>query len=1050
MQLRPIRALPRWPFGLALAASLLCAGSGAGEPLSYNRDIRPIISKHCFTCHGPDAASRKAELRLDEREAAVSSGAIVPGDAGASALMARILAANPNDIMPPPEAKLELSEAQKETLRRWIGEGAPYEAHWAFVPPQRRPVPAMEDAPTAPDAFIRARLAAEGLQPAPEASKETLIRRAALDLTGLPPTLAEIDAYLADDSPDAYERMVDRFLNGPHYAEHQAGQWLDVARYADTYGYQNDRNSTVWPWRDWVIRAFGQNMPYDEFARAQIAGDLIPDATQDQRLATAFNRLHRQTNEGGSVLEEFRVAYVADRAETFGTAFLGLTVSCARCHDHKFDPISQTNYFQLFAFFNNIDESGMYSHFTEVIPSPSMFVYGDGEKTRHEALRAAIAGQEAQAKRAREAAGERFAAWKDDPNRAVAAPGPVAALPLDVVAEGTTPNSAKEESEATLTLGPELAAGAEGMALLFDGDNGVELAEPEVAFDRFQPFSFSLWVRTPDHGPRYVVFHRSMAAEDAANRGYEFMLLEGRPTFSLSHFWPGNAIQVQARAIPANRWTHVAIAYDGSSRADGITIYIDGEAAPLETVRDGLKKTILYEGEADLSKPPLQLAMRFRDNGFKGGRIDNFLVFDRELTALEARSLAGKTNLASAVDERAATESPDPHLFDFYTATADDALRDQRDALLAARKEEADFAGALREIMVMEEMPEVRQAYRLDRGEYDHRAEPVEPDTPVAIMPMDPEWPRNRLGLAQWLTDPANPLTARVAVNRFWQQLFGQGLVKTQEDFGTHGALPSHPDLLDHLALDFIASGWDVKALLKQIAMTAAYRQDSAADPALRERDPDNTLLARGPSGRLSAEQIRDSALASSGLLVAKQGGPSVKPYQPEGLWKESGTAAYKPDTGEGLYRRSLYTFIKRTMPPPSLLTFNATGREYCLVRRESTVTPLQALVLLNDPQYIEAARVLAAGALAESGEAWIADAFRRLTSRAPDGEELRILKAAFEEQAGYFAGDPEAAKAYLAIGEQPTPEGADPARLAAATALAQAIMNHEEFQVKQ
>lgn len=1037
-----------WVSGLL--AAIVALSVPAEEPLQYNRDIRPILSKHCFTCHGPDTAARKADLRLDRPEAALAAKAIVPGDLAGSEVVARIFATDAKDVMPPPEAKLELTEAQKAMLKRWIAEGAKYEKHWAFIPPQRHAAPAVADAPTPEDAFIRTRLAAEGLAPTPEASRETLIRRVALDLTGLPPTIAEIDSYLADTSPRAYETMVDHFLNGPNYAEHMTSQWLDVARYADTFGYQADRDTTVWPWRDWVIRAFDKNMPYDEFIREQIAGDLLPNATQDQHLATAFNRLHRQTNEGGSVLEEFRVNYVSDRTETFGTAFLGLTISCARCHDHKFDPISQKNYFELSAYFSNIDESGMYAHFTSAIPSPSMFVYGEGEKERHEALRAAISGKEALARQARVESSTRFDAWRQDPNRAVTAPVPVVDLPLDTQAEGKTRNIAGEGSDATLSRAPESVPGPEGGALLFNGDNGLDLATAAAAFDRFQPFSFSMWLRTPDLGARYVIFHKTMAAEDAANRGYEFMLLEGKPTFSLCHFWPGNAIQVQAAAIPVNTWTHCTITYDGSSRADGLAIFINGEAVPLTVVRDGLKKSLFYESEKDPAKPPLQLAMRFRDSGFKGGRIDSFKVFNRRLSALEASALAGKINLASEVDKLAAQAQPDARLTEYYAETADAPLREQLAALEASRKEEADFIAGVREIMTMTEMAEVRPTYRLERGEYNHRAEVVQPGVPNDILPLDPALPHNRFGLAQWLTDPANPLTARVAVNRLWQGLFGQGLLKTQEDFGTRSVPPTYPELLDNLALDFVESGWDVKAMLKKIVMTAAYRQESLADPALLERDPENVLLARGPRHRMSAEQIRDNALASSGLLVLKQGGPSVKPYQPEGLWKDGPTSSYKPDTGEGLYRRSLYTFIKRTMPPPSLLTFNATGREYCLVRRESTMTPLQALVLLNDPQYIEAARVLAADALAGSGDGWIGAVFRRLTGRKPDGEELRILRAAFDEQVALFGRDPAGAKSYVSIGEKPVPEGADPVRLAAATALAQAIMNHEEFQVKQ
>jgi len=1031
-----------------LFAGIVTAPAFAGGTLKYNRDIRPIIAKHCFACHGPDSAARKADLRLDRPEDPSALKALLPGNPDASPLVARIFSEDPDECMPPPEAKLELTEAQKATLKQWVAEGAAYEKHWAFIPPVRHTPPV--DAPTPIDAFTRAALAEQGLAPAPEADKEVLIRRVAMDLTGLPPTLAEIDAYLRDSSPAAYETMVDSYLNRPAYAERMASQWLDVARYADTYGYQNDKENEVWPWRDWVIRAFEQNLPYDEFVRWQLAGDLLPNATQDQRLATAFNRLHRQTNEGGSVLEEFRVAYVSDRTETFATAFLGLTLGCAKCHDHKFDPLSQENYYELSAYFSNIDESGMYSHFTKVIPSPSMYVYKDGEKERHESLLQAITQQEAAIPAAQKSAAERFDTWKADLNRQVTVPKATIDIPFETVADDKSPNIAKEESQATLSQSPETVIGPEGNALRFNGDNGVDLLDKSTAFERYQPFSFSLWLKTPKRAPRYVVFHRSMAAEDAANRGYEFLLIDGKPTFSLCHFWPGNAIQVQTRdAIPENVWTHVAITYDGSSRASGVTIYVNGEAHALDIVRDALKETILYEGEEE--NPPLQLAKRFRDTGFKGGQIDSFKGFDRCLSELEILSISGRVNLLAEVDLRATRSHQNTMLFDYYLRAVDAPYREALAALETTRKEEQDFIAGIQEIMIMEEMADARPAYFLDRGEYNHPKHQVYPGVPEEIYPMPAGLSQNRLGLVEWLVDPQNPLTARVEVNRLWQQCFGRGLVKTQEDFGVQGALPSHPELLDYLAIEFIDSGWDIKAMLKRIVLSEAYRQDSYANPELLERDPENALLARGPRHRLTAEQIRDNALASSGLLVPKTGGPSAKPYQPEGLWKETSSAAYTPDTGEGLYRRSLYTFIKRTMPPPSLLTFNATSREVCVVRRESTVTPMQALVLLNDPQYIEAARVLATEAIS-TGETtvWITNVFRRLTSRMPDEVELRILSNAFAAQEALFASDPDGAKAYLAYGEKPVPEGMDPVQLAAATAITQAIMNHEEFQVKQ
>ncbi|MCF6287448.1 MAG: DUF1553 domain-containing protein, partial [Candidatus Hydrogenedentes bacterium] len=710
------------------------------------------------------------------------------------------------------------------------------------------------------------------------------------------------------------------------------------------------------------IQSFNDNMPYDQFILEQLAGDLLPDATQDQRLATAFNRLHRQTNEGGSVLEEFRAAYVSDRTETFGTAFLGLTLNCARCHDHKFDPVSQENYYQLSAFFNNIDESGMYSHFTKAVPSPSMLLYGDGGQERHAQLRAAIVGEEDKlAASADGAAGAGFAAWLKDPERTIPLPVPVVSLSLDTVAEGKTPDSAGEARFATLTRSPKPVPGPEGQALLFDGDDGLALKDKAAAFARYQPVSFGIWLRQEQIAPRSVIFHRSKAAEVAGSRGYELLLLDGKPTFSLCHFWPGNAIRVQAKeALPVQTWTHCAITYDGSSRAEGVTLYVNGKAIEVNVIRDGLTKTILYAGEADT---PVQLAMRFRDSGFKGGRLDAFKVFDRCLTPLEVEALAGRANLVANLEQRIAAGGEDGAVRSYHIKAVDSGYREQCAALTAARKAEADFVAATPSVMVMEETAP-RTTYILERGAYNKHGKTVEPGTPENILPMPAGAPRNRLGLAQWLCDPDNPLTARVAVNRLWQQCFGQGLVKTQEDFGTQGALPEHQQVLDMLAVNFVRNGWDVKALLREIVMSATYRQDSRATPALLARDLDNTLLARGPRSRLSAEQIRDNALASAGLLVAKVGGASVKPYQPEGLWEEASNHTYTQDRGEGLYRRSLYTFIKRTVPPPSMLTFNATSREVCLVRRESTVTPLQALVLLNDPQYVEAARNLAATTL--------------------------------------------------------------------------------------
>jgi hypothetical protein len=1045
-----------WPWiALFLTAfsAAICARTAVADEIRFNRDIRPILADTCFPCHGPDSAKRKGELRLDETEAARASSAIVPGDVNASALIARVTTADLDDRMPPPESKLTLNEEQIALLRAWIEGGAEYEPHWAFIPVEEPGVPDVADAATPIDAYLKDHLQREGIEPSPEADAETLIRRVTLDLTGLPPTVDAIDRFMSDKSPGAYERVVDRLLASPAYGERMAMDWLDIARYADTYGYQNDKDNNVWPWRDWVIEAFNQNLPYDDFITWQLAGDLLPNATQEQRLATAFNRLHRQTNEGGSINEEFRVEYVVDRTDTFGTAFLGLTLTCSRCHDHKFDPISMKDYYGLSAFFNNIDESGLYSHFTDPTPSPSLLLYNaDTPESRHETLRQDISKREVELKKAEADARPRFDTWLANSERSMPVAAPVLHWPLDKVNDNQIIDTVSSRA-ASVINGPTLAEGRTGQALVFSGENGIEdNGAPE--FERFDPFSMALWIRPDQHAERTIVAHRSRAEIDAASRGYELMLVEGKPTFSLIHFWPGNAVRVIAvEAIAEKAWSHVAVAYDGSSRADGVTIYIDGRRVDTTVVRDNLFKTIKYKGE----QPPLALAKRFRDVGFKNGAVDEFMLFDCALSPAEARALAQAQDMGALVSKVVAASGSDPSAkalaYDHYVHRVDTDLRTARSEALGARMAESEFIERVREIMVMEDMLEPRQAYVLARGSYAQRAEPVQPDTPGSILAFNDAWPRNRLGLARWLTAPENPLTARVAVNRYWQMFFGRGLTESQEDFGLQGRPPTHPELLDYLAWTFRTSGWDIKALHKSIVMSDAYRRRSSPRPKLDERDPFNTLLAAGPRRRLPAEQLRDRALAVSGLLVSKRGGPSVKPYQPEGLWRESSHMTYTQDSGDALYRRSMYTFWKRTVPPPTMMTFDATNRETCVVRRESTQTPLQALILLNDPQFVEAARVLAANELNRSAEdvpKRMASIFRRVTGRVASAEEIEVLRGMYDEQLAAFKDKEAEARAYLAVGESAPSAHEDLIALASTTAVSQAIMNLAEFQENQ
>ncbi|MBX3441287.1 MAG: DUF1553 domain-containing protein [Planctomyces sp.] len=1005
-----------------------------GDEVRFNRDIRPILSDNCFACHGPSSAGRQADLRLDQREAAVEAGVLGPGDPQTSELLRRVLSEDPAEVMPPPEAKKTLTAEQKDLLQRWIAAGSEYEAHWAFLPvPRAIDVPAPDDSRgwirNPIDAFVLDRLSREGLQPAPMAEKEQWLRRVSFDVTGLPPTLAELDAFLADDAEAAFDTAISRLLASPAHGERMARDWLDAARYADTFGYQADRDTHTWPWRDWVIRAFNENLPYDEFIVWQVAGDMLENATRDQQLATAFNRLHRQTNEGGSIEEEFRAEYVADRVRTMGSAFLGLTLECARCHDHKYDPITQHEYYALSAFFNNIDEHGLYSHFTETAPTPTLRLYEGDQEARHHELQQQVREKTAALDAARDRVRSRDRSTEPSMD-GVEPPAAVAAYAFDDL----QPSGDYRPVE-----------GRRGQGIQFGGDDAYICADAP-AFSRAAPFSLALWAKPGLHQPRQILAHRSRAAEDSAFRGFSLVLDDGIPVVSLVHFWPGNAIRVRAEsAVPIGEWTHLAVTYDGGSRAAGVRLYINGRETPLHVERDALTRDIQHRaewGDYDAASVQLSLGARFRDVGFKEGVLDDVQVFDRALTPLEAAAIAS-----------ANVEPTDAmRLEQAWLADAD--CRAATAELQAARAAENDLISQVRQIMVMHELEERRPTHILARGAYDAPGEIVQPITPQDIFPLPDDLPRNRLGFAKWLVDERNPLTARVAVNRLWTQFFGRGLVATSQDFGSQGETPPHPELLDWLARDFMDSGWDVQRLIRLIALSSTYRQSSTpSDPSLYARDPANRLLARGPRHRLSAEELRDSALSVSGLMKPRLGGPSVFPYQPAGLWEESGTnQTYRQSQGDDLYRRSLYTFWRRTSPPPTMITFDAPSREYCVVERERTATPLQALTLLNDPQFVEAARAMAENLLqateADDGKR-LAAAFRTLTSRAPSDAERQVLSDLLRTQRSWFEVHPEAAADYVAVGESPRSGNVDAREHAAWTAVLQALMNYDECVTK-
>jgi hypothetical protein len=1066
------RASPSNPFrvafllaGVVLAGPLfvpgwvLAATPAPADAVDYARDVLPILSDNCYHCHGPDEAARKAKLRLDLQEGAlrVKGGvaAVAPGKPADSELIRRVTSDDPDEVMPPRDGVRKLTPAQVDTLKRWVAQGAKWGTPWAFVPPARPAVPPVAPANRAwarndIDAFVLARLDKENLAPQPAADPARLLRRVSFDLTGLPPTPAEVDAFAADPSPAAYEAAVDRLLASSRYGERMASDWLDLARFADTHGYQADRYRPVWAYRDWVIDAFNRNLPFDRFATEQLAGDLLPPAataaeTKRQTLATAFNRLHMQNEEGGIVEEEFRVAYVVDRVNTFGTAFLGMTFECARCHDHKYDPISQKDVYSLFAFFQNVDEAGQTTYFTTATPVPTLLLSTDEQDAKLATLRDAIKRAESDLERATARAGSLpFATWSSSDGATIPTEpaGCSARFTFDAFDKNTVANAIDPKHPGKGVEGPTLVDRRGGKAAYLSGENGFTF--PGVGnFTRSDPFTFALWVRADELTSRAVVLHKSKAPVDAGSRGYELLLEDGRVAFGLHHMWPANAMKVVTkRAVAKGAWAHVAVTYDGSSKAAGVRVFIDGEPAEVEVVRDGLWKDITYGG----GEPDLALGYRFRDNGFKGGAVDDLRVYDRALSAGEVARVAGHE--AAAAGKPAAIDT----LREYYVAAVDPAVAKAREALRVARRAQADFVNPIPEIMVMKELPTPKPAFVLTRGNYDQHGAAVSAGTPAVMPPFPPDALRNRLGLARWLFAADHPLTARVTVNRLWQQMFGRGLVETADNFGATGSVPTHPDLLDHLARAFVDDfKWDQKQFLKYLAMSATYRQSSKAPADLLARDPQNELLARGPARRLTAEMLRDQALAASGLLVEKVGGPSVKPYQPAGLWDIAmGKPAYDQSRGDDLYRRSLYTFVKRTVAPPAMLTFDAGDRSVCAVKRQSTSTPLQALALLNDVQVAEAARKVAERVLREAGPgaddaARATLAFRLVAGRRPTVRELPVLTRLLAEQRDLFAADRPAAARLLAVGESKADPAGDPAETAAVAVLSQALFSHDE-----
>jgi hypothetical protein len=1058
MQLNLTRSLPSLG-GFVLLLLVLHPEDALGQ-IRFNESIRPILSDKCFFCHGPDAANRQADLRLDVRDDAIAHGAITPGNLDKSEILSRIHSDDPDLQMPPPTSKLpKLTKEEIGILEQWIREGAPYQKHWAFesldwerLAPYLRKnsdqVDLAQDVPTANspiDSFVKKELSTRGLSLQPSADRQTLARRAALDITGLPPDPALLHEYLnATDELAAYGVYLDKLLASPHFGEKMAVDWLDIARYSDSFGFQVDRERAMWQWRDWVIRSFNENKPFDQFIVEQIAGDMLANPTKDQILATAFNRLHQQESEGGSVEEEYRVEYVADRLQTYATAFLGLTFECARCHDHKFDPISQKEYYGLFAMFQNIDEAGLYSFFTDSPPTPAMSLSSeDQDKTLSElkeqsqkAFHDLIAHEATLSQ-----IPENFAI--DTVLQLVATSRtPIAKFDFDSLEDRKLKNSVAADKPATVDGENKLAEGRTGMAMEFTGDDAVKT--PLGNFQREEPFSVSLWLKTPDVKERAVVFHRSRAWTDAASRGYELLIEDGKLKWSLIHFWPGNAISIKTTAdVPLNQWTHVAVTYDGSSQASGLQIFVNGKLAAISIEKDKLTKTIAGGGYDNID-----LGERFRDKGFKNGLIDDFQVFSFALTPWEVLQQVDPES-AKATLQRAAT---DHDAFKQWVAPILAQSNEQSTKLSAelkiARKKWYDYQDSFSEIMVMQELATPKPAFVLVRGEYNQPAEPVSAMTPQVLPPLAEGLPNNRLGLAHWTVGREHPLTARVSVNRIWQSIFGIGLVKTSEDFGSQGSLPLYQNVLDALSASFIDSGWNTKELMKTILMSETYRQRSVSDnPQLMADDPENEILSRGPRIRLSAEMIRDNMLASAGLIDLSIGGPPVNPYELSESFKPAG-----PSGGNGVYRRSLYTNWRRTGPPPAMIAFDAPRRAVCTPKRERTESALQSLILLNGVQYVEAARALAAKAysLNPSDEVkQIETIFQACINRAPQNREVEICQKLLNEQRELFKTSPEKAKEFLSVGRYKVDVAPPDEVFAALTVLSQTLFNHDSCIMK-
>lgn len=1107
--------------------------------IEFNRDIKPILSDNCFVCHGPDGPAKKIKLRLDSESAALAElgkgrRAIVPGHPEQSELVRRITAADEFERMPPVSSGHKLSPREIQLLTEWIKQGAKWQQHWAFIAPTSPRLPSVKNKtwPKNPiDYFVLAKLESQNLQPSPETDRATLLRRVSFDLTGLPPTLKELDDFLNDKTPNAYEKAVDRLLASPAYGERMAFKWLDAARYADTNGYQIDGERSMWRWRDWVINAFNRNLPFDQFTIEQLAGDLLPPASGpaaalDQRIATAFNRNHRTNAEDGLIPEEYRIEYVVDRVDTTSAIFLGLTMGCARCHNHKYDPLTQREYYQFSAYFNSIPEDGRASNYGNSAPWISAPTREQQRQLKQiESGIARSQRQLASLTNTHTAAQQRWERSLDstknvqwfpgdnllvrhamDASAMLSVNGSIAKINLarpddtknsvkgavkEEMRDGK-PSEKKEETGFKNGL-PKFISAPTGEAAAFDGKLFFDAGKTanfdyrDRLKDYKDNFAVSAWFYPESEQSGAIVTHMKDEAGESENnlpkgRGWGVFFNNGKINFNLISVWADDSYRVETEEkLPLRQWHHVVAAFDSSAPLDKVKIYINGREAKLK----------INLGRIFRSFGDDKVTLKFGAGGGPAWRFNGALDEVRIYKAIPEEEQIAVLACADPLDAIAklpATQRTRAQQLKiqnaFWEIAAPAVVQTAWKQLAELKQQKLKLEAEFPTLMVMQETVEPRPAYLLRRGAYDAPAEKVERAVPAVLPVMSPQLPVNRLGLAKWLVNDENPLTSRVQVNRYWQMLFGTGLVKTVEDFGSQGELPSHPELLDWLAVafrdgisdfglrnadlkkvDFAANpqsaihnsqskAWNVKALLKLMVTSATYRQSSKLNP--QSADPENRLLSRVPRVRLSAEMIRDQALLASGLLVERLGGASVKPYQPDGLWKDmtfSNMTNYDQAKGDGLWRRSLYTFWKRTVLNPGMLVFDSSAREFCTVREVRTNTPLQALNLMNDVTFIEAARMLAQRTMLEGQNSlpqrlvWM---FRTVISRQPNEREQQLLLNSFQAQLSHFRRNPKDAENLLAIGEKRSDGKLNSAELAAYATVASLILNLDEAITKQ